>query len=365
MAAAYVKVVATQEDQDNAAAGWVLTIDSAPSAGNRLVLIASNEDARPTAVADNAGNTWVKLADPSTTGGAHNSTVWTAHLASVPTTITVTKAAAGDRPTVAGCIEISGVDAANDTSCLATAVVNNSGTGTSCSTGTSGTPSQDDCIAVGFWDNNDGKTFSAQTNSFTEAVDVGATGGGAGTPHVSLAYKVLTAAATQECTATRTSGAGVNWSAGMIVFKGAGGASAVVSERDVSYDVQNTVVSDRDVSYDVQGAVVSERDVSYDVQGSVVSARDVEYDIGGNVVSERGVVYDIQGNVVSDREVLYDVQAAVVSEREVVYDVINLIVSYRDVSYDVINAVIAAREVEYNVGDVIEVENGLLLRRVR
>jgi hypothetical protein len=231
MAAAYVQVTATQEDQDNAAAGWVLTVDTAPSAGNRLLLIVCNEDATPPGpVTDTAGNTWVKLADLSTTGGAHNSSVWTAHLSGVPTTITITKSAAGDRPTIAGCIEASGIDTATDTSVLATAVVQGtaSGSTTTCSTGTSGTPSQDDCIAIAVWDNNDGKTYSGYTNSFTEAVDVGATGGGGGTPHVAIAYKVLVAAATQECTATRTAGAGVNQSAAMIILKGAGGGAPPV-----------------------------------------------------------------------------------------------------------------------------------------
>jgi hypothetical protein len=226
MAAAYVQVTATQEDQDNAAAGWPLTVDTAPSIGNRLFLIVCNEDATPPGpVTDTAGNTWSKLADLDTTGGAHNSTIWTAHLAGVPTTITVTKGAAGERPTVAGCIEVSGVEPVN-ANVLATAAVTNSGTGTACSTGTSGTPSQADCIAIAVWDNNDGKALSAQTNGYTEVVDLGTTGGGGGTPHVAIAYLVLSSATTQECTATRAAGAGVNWSAGIFVLKGAGGAAA-------------------------------------------------------------------------------------------------------------------------------------------
>jgi hypothetical protein len=226
MAVAYVQVATQQEDQDNASASWVLTMDANTTAGNRLVLLVTNEDALVTAVSDSKGNTWSKLTDLSTTGGGHFSNAWTAHLTAALTTsdtITVTKVNAGDRPTGATAIEVSGVTSAADPKDVA--VATNSGTGTSCSTGTSGTTTQNDCLAVGVWDNNNAKTFSAQTNSFTEVADFGTLAGGAGTPHHSIAYKVLTATGTQECTATRSTGAGTNWSAAIIVLRGAAAAT--------------------------------------------------------------------------------------------------------------------------------------------
>lgn len=225
MAAAYVALTATQEDIDNAAAGWVFTVDTPPSAGNRLILIVNNEDVIcPGPVTDSAGNTWAKVLDLNETGGGHHSNIWTAHLTGVPTSITITKSAAGDRPTVAACIEMSGLDTSNASVVDVTAT--SSGTGTSCSTGTTAATSQADAIAVAFWDNNNGLGFSGQTNSFTEVADLGTTGGGAGTPRVCIAYKVLSATGTQECTATRAAGGGTNWSSAMVVLKGASGGGA-------------------------------------------------------------------------------------------------------------------------------------------
>lgn len=219
MAVGYVQAGANQEDQDNVSASWVYTPSVTLSAGNFGVLAFDNEDALAGATpTDNVGNTWTKLFDLLAVSACHMS-LYGGYLTAAPTTITVPKNAAGNRPSAACLLELSAIAS---TSYLDVSATNN-GTGTSCSTGTTATTAQADSMAIAVWTNDSLLAYSAQTNGFTEVVDFGSLAGGVGGVGVCLAYKVLSATGTVECTATRAAGAGVSWVAGVAVLKGSGG----------------------------------------------------------------------------------------------------------------------------------------------
>lgn len=225
MAVAYVQSGGTQEDQDNAAASWVFTPSATLTIGNFAVLAFDNEDASAVAVPTDSGNTWTKLLDLPVTSTVHF-TAWGAPITSAISAanpITVTKAAAGNRPSAAGLIELSAIASSSYLDVTQT----NSGTGTSCSTGTTAATAQADSMAVAFWSNDSLLAYSGQTNGFTEVIDFGSIAGGAGGIYVCMAYKALSATGTVECTATRAAGAGVAWAAGVAVLKGAGGGGGV------------------------------------------------------------------------------------------------------------------------------------------
>jgi hypothetical protein len=227
MAAAFVQVCAQQEDQDNASTAYSVVITANTTAGNRLFLLFYNEDALATAVSDSKGNTWEKVFDTTAgTGLAVNT--WTCHLTAALTTsdtITVTKVAAGNRPQSTTCIELSGCDTSTTAAtAIRTSVTNAGGHVSPQSTGTTAGSASIDDIGVAIWATNDVVTYSAQTNSYIERADFGSLSGAvAGAVHHSIATKAITSAATQECSATRTGGAGTNYVSGLVVFKAAAG----------------------------------------------------------------------------------------------------------------------------------------------
>lgn len=219
MAAGFGRLIASGSSQDNAATTFAVTTIAAVNAGEHIVAFIDNEDALMTGVSDGVNGAYSKILDLGTTT-AVNPNVWQFHNAgalSSGATITITKAAAGNRPFTWVIFALTGLATSSAVDQQAT----NSGTGTSMPSGTTAATSQADEIAVAFFALDDNVAITPSVN-YTEIGEAGVDGGGAGTPHIQCSYRVLSATGTQSETSTRAAGI-VSWRAAIVTFKAAAG----------------------------------------------------------------------------------------------------------------------------------------------
>lgn len=187
-----------------------VTLDSAVTAGNLLVCAYAGSDNAPS-IASSPSNTFVKAVEY--TGGIPNLTIWTVKsAASGSTTVTVT--IAGFEFGAVSCQEISGHD---NTSDYDKAPAIGTGFGPTATSGSTGTLTQANEMAVCFVHHN---TSAAVTpsGSFTEP------SGGENNANRTLETSYLSVSSTSALTCGGTWSGDATWRAGIITFKdGAGG----------------------------------------------------------------------------------------------------------------------------------------------
>ena len=219
-----------QSDHNDVAGGSsvAITFDSTPTAGNLIVVCAGIDGADPgtTAVADNKGNTYTRdVID--TQGGARTAIYWAKDIATSAThTVTFTPGGASFAYITA--YEFSGGDTSTQPD---TTAGTGGATGTSISSGTSGTTTIADCVAMSTIGTDQGNTdtINPEAGYTTPGAGKGENENGAGFYANSSAYKVLTGTGTEEC--TWTLGGSHTASACISVFRGTAGAAAVRAKR--------------------------------------------------------------------------------------------------------------------------------------
>lgn len=219
MAAGFGRLIASGSSQDNAATTFAVTTVAAVNAGEHLVAFIDNEDALMTGVSDGVNGAWSKILDLGTTTAVQPN-VWHFHNSgalSSGATITLSKAAAGNRPFAWVVFALTSIATSSAVDQQAT----NSGTGTSMPSGTTGTTTQADEIAVAFYALDDNVAITPSVN-YTEIGEAGVDGGASGTPHIQCSYRVLSATGAQSETSTRAAGT-VTFRSAIVTFKGAGG----------------------------------------------------------------------------------------------------------------------------------------------
>lgn len=216
MAGGYVRVVAQAEDTGNENAAIVVNVADV-AVGNRLVVCVSQDDQQIAGVADNGGNTWAM--DKQHSGGFAR--VYSAHVASAPTTVTITKGAAPDRPTSYVILELSGVEAA---SAVRATGQSNGGNTSTWSSGASGSEPLAGDIAIGMY-RTDGLTSSVTFDSpAQEVADLGAAAGGNATARQAVGYKLVSADGAVTIGGSRVQESFTVWTGVVVVYKGAAAA---------------------------------------------------------------------------------------------------------------------------------------------
>lgn len=232
-AVGFVQVIGNGSDNNTGSTTFTVTPSANTTQNNFLIAVVSNEDAIPASMSDSAGNTWTRVATQAPTGPAGQAHFWCKLTTALTTssTITITKAAAGDRPSLYKIFEVSALDNAPfDVSTTAT------GTTTTMAVGPTATTAQADEIAVASWAMDDDFTFTLDAAYTIVGTKITSVAGGSGNHVLYVGYRILSSTGTQSATSTHA--AGTAWNTAILstfkgVAAGGGGGGSAIRRRPI------------------------------------------------------------------------------------------------------------------------------------
>jgi hypothetical protein len=225
----FIQVIGNSSDNNTGSTTFTVTPSANTSTNNFLIAVVSNEEAVVASMSDSAGNTWTRVATQAPTGPAGQAHFWCKLTTALTTssTITITKSAPGDRPSLYKIFEVSNLDTAPfDVSTTAT------GTGTTMAVGPTATTAQADEIAVASWAMDNDFTFTLDASYTIVGSKITAVSGGSGNHVLYVGYRILSATGAQSATSTHAAGSGFSTMI-LSTFKAAagGGGGGTIPKR--------------------------------------------------------------------------------------------------------------------------------------